>query len=143
MGVSRRALRTVIAGVLAAVAAVLGASFVWRMFVRPPVEPIVDVQRERAIQLRVLNGAGVPGIAQTVQQYLRRRGFDVVEIANAPSQVPRSVLYDHLGDSLAIEQVRYALDMRQEAVVRQLDSDLALHCSVVLGHDWATLRPFR
>ncbi|GBD05524.1 hypothetical protein HRbin20_01108 [bacterium HR20] len=143
MGVRRRAFQTVIAGVLAVVVGVLGASFVWRMFLRPPIEPIVDVQRGRAIQLRILNGAGVPGIAQTVQQYLRRRGFDVVEIANAPDQVPRSVLYDHLGDSLATEQVRYALDMPQEAVVCQLDSDLALHCSLVLGHDWATLRPFR
>lgn len=143
MHIRRGVLRTVIAGVLAAVVVLLGTAFLWRMFLRPPADSVVDVQRERAIQIRILNGAGVPGIARTVQQYLRRRGYDVVEIANAPRQFPQCVLYDHLGDSLAAEQVRYTLDMRKEAVIRQLDSDLVLHCSIVLGNDWATLRPFR
>jgi hypothetical protein len=143
MGVFSRIHQVAITGFLAVAVVALVASFVWRMFIRPPVEPIVDWHHDRAIQLRVLNGAGVPGVAQTVQQYLRRRGFDVVDIGNAQHSYSQTVLYDHLGNRHAVEQVCYALDLQPHAVVQQLDSDLALHCSVVIGQDWATLRPFR
>lgn len=121
--------------------AVLVASLVWRFFVAASVDPRLDEAGDRRIQVRVLNAAGVPQLARTVQQYLRRRGFDVVDVATAPALEPRSSIVDHVGDSAAVAQVQTALGIA--TVRRDIDSDLVLHCSVVLGADWKTLRPFR
>ncbi|GIV52189.1 MAG: hypothetical protein KatS3mg038_2710 [Candidatus Kapaibacterium sp.] len=139
----RRLVRWVAVPVLSGAIVVLGASFVWRMFVRPPVEPILDPETERVIQVRVLNAAGVPELARRVQQFLRRRGFDVVEATTARQLEERSYVADHLGDSLAVAQVQYALGLPPDAIQRNIDSDLVLHCSVVVGKDWQSLRPFR
>ncbi|MCX7930342.1 MAG: LytR C-terminal domain-containing protein [Chlorobi bacterium] len=139
----RRILRWFALVVLSGVVLVLGISFVWRLLVRPPIEAVTESETGTVIQLRVLNGAGVPELARRVQQYLRRRGFDVVEAGNAPTPVERSYVVDHLGDSVATERVVYAVGLPADAVRRQIDSDLVLHCSLVIGADWQMLRPFR
>ncbi|HEY4611751.1 MAG TPA: LytR C-terminal domain-containing protein, partial [Bacteroidota bacterium] len=41
--------------------------------------------RVRAIQLDVLNGSGEAKLAQRMTDFLRARGFDVVEMGNYPS----------------------------------------------------------
>ncbi|MCX8051888.1 MAG: LytR C-terminal domain-containing protein [Chlorobi bacterium] len=143
MGSVRRIVRWLWVTALGVAVLVLGASLVWRVFIRPPVEPVIEPESGRVVQLRVLNGAGVPELARRVQQYLRRRGFDVVEAANAATTVERSYVADHLGDSIAVERVLYAVGLPPDAVRRQIDSDLVIHCSLVIGTDWQSLRPFR
>mgnify|MGYP000011743680 CR=1 FL=1 len=125
-----------------AVVLLLG-SLLWRMVIRPPVSAERQPGSGRVIQLRVLNGAGVPDLARQVQQYLRRRGFDVVEATNAPTPQPQSLVLDHYGDSLAAARVCYALGLAPTAVRQEIDSDLVLNCSVIIGYDWQQLRPFR
>jgi hypothetical protein len=122
---------------------VLGISLVWRFVISPPVEAEIEPASGKVIQLRILNGAGVPELARQVQHYLRRRGFDVVDAANASTMYEHSVVLDHLGDSLATARVCYALGIAPESVRMAIDSDLVLHCSVVIGQDWHQLRPFR
>lgn len=143
MKIQRRLFRWAVVVVLSMAVGVLGASFVWRVFVRPPVEPVLDPKSERAIQVRILNAAGVPELARRVQQFLRRRGFDVVEATTTHRSEKRSYVVDHLGDSTATAQVAYVLGIEPNAVRREIDSDFVLHCSVVIGQDWQLLRPFR
>lgn len=143
MKIQRRLFRWAVVVVLSMAVGTLGASFVWRVFVRPPVEPILDPTSERAIQVRILNAAGVPELARRVQQFLRRRGFDVVEATTARRYEEQSYVVDHLGDSTATAQVAYVLGIEPGAIRREIDSDLVIHCSVVIGQDWQVLRPFR
>ncbi len=141
--VVRRILRAGGVGVLVLSVLLLGMSLLWRMVIRPPVSAVIEPSSGKVIQLRVLNGTDVPDLARQVQQYLRRRGFDVVEVANAPSLQPQCIVLDHLGDSTAIARVCYALDLAPTVVKQAIDSGIALHCSVVIGQDWQRLRPFR
>lgn len=139
----RRIVRWSILIGLGSVVGVLGTSFVWRLFFAPPVDARIGTASGKVIQLRVLNATDVPYLARQLQQYLRRRGFDVVDADNAFYREQYSVVIDHCGDSNAVAQVLYALGLPPQAKRIELDSDLALHCSVVIGNDWRRIRAFR
>lgn len=115
------------------------------LFVGTASEPqIVQNGRVRAIQLDVLNGTQETKLAQRVTDYLRIRGFDVVEIGNFRSTAVESTLViDRIGDPEAARQVAEALGVREENVRRQIDKNLFLDVSVIIGNDYKTLKAFR
>ncbi|MCS6999553.1 MAG: LytR C-terminal domain-containing protein [Bacteroidota bacterium] len=143
MGGLRRLARWLLTGMVGGAVVVLCISLVWRMFIRPPVEPTVEQGSEKVIQVQVWNATDVPGLARQVQQYLRRRGFDVVEAGTAPTRYNRSVVIDRVGDHRAASQLQYVLDLPPDALRTDIDSDLVVHCSVIIGDDWQQMRPFR
>lgn len=122
---------------------------VHRFVVSPPVnahiEQTDDLVREGdQIQLSVLNGCGAAGGASIVMDYLRARGFDVVEIANYQSfDVERSFVIDRVGDTLSARKVAYAIGIADSLHRTDIDSSLYLRCSVVLGRDYQQLKAFR
>lgn len=94
------------------------------------------------IQVEVRNGCGDPGLAATATEYLRDQGFDVVASGNVPDfGVAASEVIDRIGDRAAALKVAAALGV-SEARVREERRDLYLDASVILGCDYATLRPF-
>ncbi|MEM9997288.1 MAG: LytR C-terminal domain-containing protein [Bacteroidota bacterium] len=94
------------------------------------------------IQVDVRNGCGDAGLAATTTAFLRDRGFDVVESGNVPDfGVERSEVVDRIGDEAAALKVAAALGI-PEARVREERRDVYLDASVILGCDYATLRPF-
>lgn len=133
----------VVIGALVVLVTVLAWSFISRTFVRPPVEA------ERAgsgtpgnIQLDVLNGCGAPGAATTFTAFLRARGFDVVEIRNYKSfDLQESLVVDRTGDRVNAERVAFALGIKKENIVRQINQDYFVDVSVVIGGDYSSLKP--
>ena len=120
-------------------------AFVNRIFLDPPVEPeTVIAGKTHTIQLDVLNGSGVPKLSQRFTDYLRARGFDVVEMGNyKDSKVENTRVIDRAGHLEAAQQVAEALGVPKTAVVQQIDRNAYLDVSVVIGKDFRLLKPFK
>lgn len=95
------------------------------------------------IQVAVRNGCGVSGAAARTAQYLRVRGFDVVEVGNYDSfDREQTVVLDRVGVPALAREVAAALSLPKERVRQAVRSDYTLDATVVLGGDCRTLPPF-
>ncbi|MFN4769815.1 MAG: LytR C-terminal domain-containing protein [Candidatus Kapaibacterium sp.] len=140
--------RLLVTVLLAAVVVAFGYALIVRFFIQPPVEVQVESvigadSHARAIQLQILNATDVPGIAKKATDFLRRRGFDVVQVQNASFQTPKSFVVNVTADSAPAARVAYALGIDNGSVRREIDTTLVLDCTVVLGRDFNVLRPYR
>lgn len=103
-----------------------------------PAELLGDV-----IQVEVRNGAGESGIAGTVTQFLRRRGFDVVESGNHSSfDVDSSFVVDRVGNPEAARRVASSLGIAETKIEEDIRHDVYLDVSVIIGRDYSGLSPF-
>ncbi len=130
------------------VVVVLGAFFIRRMFLAAPVDASLEHESGFAkqggrIQVSVVNAAGGQNLARRTMDYLRARGFDVVEIGNARDREPRSLIIDRANDSVSARKVAYALGIGDSCIRVQIDSMAFLQVNVVLGEDYARLKPWR
>lgn len=122
-------------------------SFITNSIVNKPVEWTTEnaEQGETAgeiIQLDVLNGCGVSGIAQDFTDFLRKRNFDVVQSSNYKTfDVEQSLVIDRTGDLAAARKVAYALGIDEKNIVQQINPDYYLNVSVVIGRDYESLKP--
>ena len=98
---------------------------------------------ERIIQINILNAAGENKIARKAMDYFRARGFDVVEVNNFDGIVSRSYVIDRVGDTASSREVAFALGVPDSLIESNIDSSLYLRCSVVLGKNYRTLKPFK
>ncbi|MBM2814529.1 MAG: hypothetical protein HW421_1291 [Ignavibacteria bacterium] len=124
------------------------SSFLFRTVISPPVDPNLDdnIQKntvEEVIQVNVLNASGVQGLAARVRNFLRARGFDVVEIGNYPESSENSIIIDKVGDVNSALKVAYALGIGDTLVTTKIDSALFLRTSIIIGKDFASLKPFK
>ncbi|HYF02560.1 MAG TPA: LytR C-terminal domain-containing protein [Patescibacteria group bacterium] len=123
------------------------AALTWRL-VKPPVDAVVEDESVRltpgeVIQINVLNASGEAGIARKVMDFMRARGFDVVEIDNFKNHEDRSFVIDRIGDRSSARKVSYAMGIPDSLMRRDVDSTLYLRASVVIGRDFKTLKAFR
>jgi hypothetical protein len=96
------------------------------------------------IQVEVRNGCGVDDLGAGLRRFLRAQGFDVVQVENhSRFDVAESHVIDRAGNLDAARQVAAALGLPPERVRQDLRPNLYLDASVVIGHDYATLPPFR
>lgn len=126
--------------------AVLLYAFVSRMLT-PGAEPVPPASSTAPVtdilQVQVLNGCGVAGLAGDVTLYLRRRGVDVVEVGDLSSGTrPRSAVIDRVGNLNAARQVAATLGIAPEQVTQDIDPDLYLDATVIIGEDYKDLKPF-
>lgn len=129
--------------VLALLVLLLSYALLHRHVLRPPVEQ----ERSGAgpgniIQLEVLNGCGVQGAAVAFTSYLRARGYDVVEVRNYRTfDVKESFVIDRTGERDNAEKIAYALGIRKENIIQQLNPEYYIDVSVVVGRDHSLLKP--
>jgi hypothetical protein len=119
-------------------------AFVDRVFIDPPVDAeTTQAGKKHTIQLDVLNGSGTPRLGQRCTDYLRARGFDVVEMGNyKETGIERTRVLDRAGNPDAARQVAEALGVSKERVSQQIDKNAFLDVTVVIGKDFKTLKPF-
>jgi hypothetical protein len=95
------------------------------------------------IQVEVRNGCGAPGIAGEVTRFLRRRGFDVVEVGDHTSfDEAQTRVVDRVGDPAAARKVAAALGLPEDRIVQDIRPDYYLDASIILGRDYPALTPF-
>ena len=134
--------------VLSCVVFVLIYILINRLFINPPVDSLLPHNQRRTvseqyIQLNILNGTNNKGIARQAMNYLRDRGFDVVEINNYESIVKKSFILDLVSDSLSAHNVAFAVGIGDSMILKRIDSSLYLRVSLIIGQDYLQLKPFR
>lgn len=117
-------------------------SLVWR-FVNPPVSPLTNEDDPRSvIQVEIVNASGRPGAGRRTMEFLRLRGFDVVEIGSDTARPKRSVVIDRVGDRTSARKVAASLGIADSLITTDLDSMRFLQSSVIIGSDIDKLEPF-
>lgn len=106
-----------------------------------PIEVEEVVQEETLpLQIEVLNGCGVTGIANQFTEYLRGQGFDVVKTDNYESfNVIKTVVIDRRGSKKNGLKVAQALGMGEERVLQEVNEAYLLDATVILGMDFRQL----
>lgn len=104
---------------------------------------IILGEKVHTIQLDVLNGVGRTNLAQQMTDYLRSRGFDVVETGNFGEELEKTLVIDRTGNGQAAVQVAEALGVPLDQVMQKIDKTLYLDVSVYIGKDYQSLQPFR
>jgi len=95
------------------------------------------------IQLDVLNGSGESKLAQRLTDFLRARGFDVVEMGNYAGDLEKTLVIDRTGNRDAAVRVARSLGLPEERVIQKVDNTLYLDVSVYIGKDYRSLDPFK
>ncbi|MEW6507023.1 MAG: LytR C-terminal domain-containing protein [Bacteroidota bacterium] len=96
------------------------------------------------IQVEVLNGCGVSGIADRFTDFLRSNKFDVVNMGNyIRFDMDETIVIDRTGNKANALHVALALGVNKENVIQQLNNDYFLDVSIVIGRDYYTLQPLK
>ncbi len=96
------------------------------------------------IQVEIRNGCGVSGLAGEMTQFLRKKGFDVVEVGDHDTfNEEHSFVYDRIGDLESARKLASAVGLPEDRVIQDIKPDEYLDASIVIGKDYATLVPFR
>ena len=133
--------------VIGAVVLVLGYAFVSNVLA-PSQDPVREENPAelvgQTIQIEVRNGSGVTGLAAEATHFLRREGFDVVEVGDHTSfDQQRTLVVDRVGDPASARKVAAALGLSEDHVVEDIRRDFFLDASVIIGLDYETLKPFQ
>jgi len=96
----------------------------------------------KIVRVEVLNGCGTPGLAKKVTDFLRIKGFDVVNVGNAENfEFPETIVVDRVGEMSNAWKVARAIGVNN--VIQQQDLDLLLDVTLILGEDHDKLEPFQ
>lgn len=93
------------------------------------------------IQLEVLNGAGVAGLADRFTSTLRQNGFDVVETGNFDNfDMERTTVIARTYNKDNAERVAQALGISDAQILVEASDDYYLDATVVIGSDYNSLK---
>jgi len=96
------------------------------------------------IQVEVLNGCGVAGVADRFTDYLREHKFDVVNVGNYVSfNVDETLVIDRIGNIANARKVAAQLGVPKTNVIQQLNDNYFLDVSVIIGKDYYKLKPVK
>ena len=119
--------------------------FIVRQCSKPPVvaekKPPVEEEKARVLQIEVLNGCGVPGVAAKFTDYLRKQGFDVVRTDNYESfNVLKTVVIDRRGNLKNGAKIAEVLGLGKEKVLQEVNEAYLIDATVILGRDFRDLK---
>ncbi len=109
--------------------------------IEPAAEPAQPVET-KVLQVEVLNGCGVSGIAAKFTDFLRDAGFDVVktdnylELGQPKFDFDRSVVIDRRGDIKNAQTVAAALGIPVSEALSEPNDAYLVDVTVVLGYDY-------
>jgi len=110
-----------------------------------PEEKIIILEEKeeppRPIQIEVLNGCGVAGIAAKFTDYLRSLDFDVVKTDNYESfNVLKTVVVDRRGNRQNTMKIADALGFTEERILEEVNEAYLIDAVVILGKDFRQLK---
>lgn len=129
------------------VAGILVYSMVNRFIINPPVNPHradanSPTKVENIIQITVKNECGAKDVAMDFTDFLRRRGFDVVETTNGSEfDEQYTTVVNTSGDYKNALRVAEALGVKREHVITNIDPRSYVDVEVLIGKDYENLKP--
>lgn len=95
------------------------------------------------IQIEVMNGCGVEGVAKTVRDHFIEMGFDVLGVSNySRMDVTETFVVDRAGNVEAARQVARALGIPESRIVQDIKTEYYMDAMVVIGSDYADFAPY-
>ncbi len=95
------------------------------------------------IQLEVMNGCGITGVAEKFTNYLRQNNFDVVQVGNYKSfSIDNTLVVDITGNKNNALRVAEVLGIDSKNVIQQINNDYFLDVSLIIGKDFNRLNPY-
>ncbi len=98
-------------------------------------------QPNLSIQINIQNATGENRIAARFRDYLKTKGFDVVDMGNFKAEVEKTIVVDLIGDLNKAKRVADALGVSHRNVVQQIDKTKYIDATVIIGKDYTELRP--
>lgn len=102
----------------------------------------VTNQPNLSIQINILNATGENRIGARFRDYLKLKGFDVVDMGNYKAEVEKTMVLDIIGDLNKAKRVADAIGVSHRNVVQQLDKTKYIDATVIIGKDYTELKPF-
>ena len=104
---------------------------------------LVDSTKAR-IQIEVLNGCGVSGVAEKLTDYLRTNNIDVVNLGNYRSfEIENSIIISRNEKIHNAEKVAAIVGLDEQNIIQQINSDYLLDVTFILGKDYRDLIPLK
>ena len=96
------------------------------------------------IQVEVLNGCGVSGVAEKLTDYLRTNNIDVVNLGNYRSfEIENSIIIGRNEKIQNAEIVAAIVGLDNRNIIQQINPDYLLDVTFVLGKDYRNLIPLK
>jgi hypothetical protein len=93
------------------------------------------------IQIEVMNGCGVLGVADQLTEFLRSKNFDVIQTGNYYSyDIERTLIVDRNGNQNSAKLVADALGLADDVVISQVNKNYYLDVSVIVGKDFNNIK---
>jgi len=94
----------------------------------------------RIVQVRVLNGTQIEGLAQKLSDYLRTKNFDVVVQGNYSTRnVGRTFIIIHTDDKKVLRRLKRILRINPDQVVIENKDFELTDITIVIGEDYQKL----
>lgn len=106
-------------------------------------ELLIDSTKAR-IQVEVLNGCGVTGIAEKFTDYLRANKIDVVSLGNYRSfEIENSIIISRNEKIINAEKVAAIVGLDNNSIIQQTNPDYLLDVTFILGKDYRNIIPIK
>lgn len=98
------------------------------------------VKHKKNMQIEVLNGCGVSGVADRFTDYLRKKNFDVVNTGNYRSfNIGNSIVIDRTGKIINAEYLAEVIGIDSKQVIQQKNKNYFLDVTLIIGKDYKQL----
>ncbi len=95
------------------------------------------VKHKNNMQVEVLNGCGVSGVADRFTDYLRKKNFDVVNTGNYRSfNIDNSIIIDRTGNIVNAEYLAEVIGIDRKEVIQQKNKNYFLDVTLIIGKDY-------
>jgi hypothetical protein len=103
----------------------------------------VTNQPNLSIQVDVQNGTGENRVGAIFRDYLKKKGYDVVDLGNYKStDVDKTIIIDRTGDTRKAQRIAEVLGVSGRNIIQQINRDLYLDATIVIGKDFNELKPY-
>jgi hypothetical protein len=97
-------------------------------------------KHKKNMQIEVLNGCGVDGVADMFTDSLRKKNIDVVNTGNYRSyNIDNSIVIDRTGNIINAEYVAEVIGIDSRQVIQQKNKNYFLDVTLIIGKDYKQL----
>lgn len=109
-----------------------------------PVTKEEKLTASEIIQVEVLNGCGISGVADRFTDFLRNNNFDVVNVSNYITRdISNTLVIDRRGNMANAVKTARMLGVKPDHVIQQINEDYFVDVTVVVGKDCNILTPLK
>lgn len=103
-------------------------------------KPNEIVEGEKTIQVEILNGCGVDGIADKFTENLRKKNFDVVHTGNYRTfDIDESIVIERAGNMNNAKIFADVVGVDEMNIIEQINKDYFLDITLIVGKDYNQL----